>query len=762
MPALAEIWNLAVGQHQAGELAVAQQLYRQILAARPDFAPAWHHLGLIAFQTGQPAAALAHLDQALAIAPEMAAAHYDQGLVLQSLGRLQAAVAAYRRAAELAPDNAAPLNNLGAVLERQGELEAAIACFRRALERQPEFAEAHNNLGAALAQQGLLDEALACYQRAIALAPDYAEAHFNRGTAQRARQDLAEAAESYRRAIALRPNYAAAHSNLGNALCDLGALDAAVASYRRAIEIAPEFAEAHSNLGLALQAAGQVNEAVAAFRRALELRPQFAEAANNLGAALRERGELDAAAACLREALAWRPDYAEAHNNLGTVLKDRGELDAAIAAYRRAIELQPDFASAHSNLLFTLQFRPGSDAAVILQAHQRWNAAHVLPLVRSAGPHSNEPNPDRRLRIGYVSPDFRNHCQAFFTLPLLASHDRERFEIVCYSDVIRPDDLTERLRAHADQWRSIVGLSHEQAAHRIREDQIDILVDLTMHMARGRPLLFARKPAPVQVAWLAYPGTSGNAGIDYRLTDPHLDPPGTSDASYTEASIRLPETFWCYDPLTSQPAVNEPPAERSGCVTFGSLNSFCKLNAGVLRLWAEVLRAVEGSRLLLLAPEGTCRQMPLGVLTEAGVAPERVRFASPRPRPAYLALYHQIDIALDPLPYNGHTTSLDAFWMGVPVVTLVGGTVVGRAGLSQLTNLGLTELIAHSPDEYVAIAVGLAGDARRRSELRASLRERLQKSPLMDARRFARNIEAAYRLVWQRWCARTAFAWTTP
>lgn len=290
----------------------------------------------------------------------------------------------------------------------------------------------------------------------------------------------------------------------------------------------------------------------------------------------------------------------------------------------------------------------------------------------------------------------------------------------------------------------------------VREDQIDILVDLTMHMASGRPLLFARKPAPVQVCWLAYPGTAANTAIDYRLTDPFLDPLGQSDPYSLEESVRLADTFWCYDPLSAEPPVNPLPALTKGQVTFGCLNNFCKVNSGILKLWAKVLREVEGSRFMLLAPEGSSQSWALEELEQEGVERERISFVSHQPRQQYLELYHQIDIGLDTLPYNGHTTSLDSLWMGVPVVTLVGQTVVGRAGLSQLSNLGLTEFVAESPEEFVRIAVETASDLKRLSELRRSLRARMERSPLMDAPRFARNMEAAYRTMWQRWCAAAA------
>jgi predicted O-linked N-acetylglucosamine transferase (SPINDLY family) len=418
------------------------------------------------------------------------------------------------------------------------------------------------------------------------------------------------------------------------------------------------------------------------------------------------------------------------------------------------VELRPSYVAAHSSLVYSLHFCPGTDARTLYEEHRRWDRRFAEPIARLILPHPNEPAPERLLRIGYVSPDFRDHVVGRNLLPLFRAHDRRQFEIFCYSGVTRPDAVTELFRGHTDAWRDVTDRTDEQLAQVVREDRIDILVDLTLHMVGNRLLVFARKPAPVQVTFAGYPGTTGLSAIDYRLTDPYLDPPGLHDDHYSEESVRFFDSFWCYDPLDREPAVNPLPALANGFVTFGCLNHFGKVNRPVLRLWAEVMCAVAGSRLLLLAPEGPQRQSTLDRLGEDGVSPERVTFVAHQPQQAYLGLYRHIDVVLDTFPYNGHTTSLDSLWMGVPVITLVGQTAVGRAGLSQLTNLGLLELIGGTPEDFVRIAVDLAGDPPRLGELRATLRGRMEASPLMDVERFARAIEAAYRSMWQRWCAR--------
>lgn len=787
MLTIEEAIELARQSRHGGDINRCEAICRQILAQSPNCGPAWHLLGSAAHARSQRNEAVACHAQAAALLPNSAEVHYDWGHSLHVLNRLDEAARCYRRALELAPANFAALANLGAVLQQQGQLDDAAACYRAALVQRPQSAEVLTNLGMVLKDQGQLDEGLAACRRAVELSPHTALAHsnlgaalqasghlpeavacylrslaldardetlFNLGTAYRQLGQLDDAIRSYQQVLSLRPDHAEAYNNLGVAYKDQGRLAEALTAYDQALAIRPNYAEAHNNRGAVFQELGELERAIAAYRRALDCRPNFAEALGNLSIAYQDQDQLDAAQAALHQALAINPNYAEAHNYLGNVLKDQGRLDEAIACFHRALNRNSSLVVAHSNLLYSLQFAPGYDAAAICAEHQRWNARHALPLAPQQPRHANDPSPDRKLRIGYVSPDFRNHCQALFTTPLFSHHDHAQFEIFCYADVLQPDTFTARVQSYADAWRDISGLSDAQAADRIREDRVDLLVDLTIHMKRNHALLFARKPAPVQVCWLAYPGTTGLTAIDYRLTDPYLDPPGMFDRFYSEESIRLPDTFWCYDPLTSEPAVNELPALTNGYITFGSLNNFCKVSEGTLRLWARVLNAVENSRLITFISAGTHRDRTRDFLVHQGIAADRLTFVGRQSRSRYLQQYLQIDIGLDTFPYNGHTTSLDAFWMGVPVVTLVGDTVVGRAGLSQLTNLGLTELIAKTTDEYVAIITGLSGDLPRLAHLRSTLRHRLEQSPLMDAPRFTKNIEATYRKLWHRYCAK--------
>jgi predicted O-linked N-acetylglucosamine transferase (SPINDLY family) len=567
-----------------------------------------------------------------------------------------------------------------------------------------------------------------------------------------------EAIRYLRTVLQIQPQSADAHNNLANVLriadapAEPAKLDEAIAHYRAAVRLRPDFFEARNNLGIALLTQGQLNDAEVQLRRTLAIQPSNAHVHCNLGIVLWKQRRLDEAAACYERALELQPGNTDAHVNLGNILNDCGRIDDALAALRAALRLKPDAADIHSNLICLLRDHPRYDSRAIYEECTRWYRQHAEPLERFIGLHSNRPDPDRRLRVGYVSPDFREHACSSFTVPLLANHDRRALEVYGYSDVERPDDVTERLRGHADVWKTTVGLPDQQLADMIRSDRIDILVDLVMHTAKNRLLAFARKPAPVQVSWLAYPGTTGLRTIEYRLTDPYLDPPGLFDAFHCEESVRLPETFWCYDPLIDQPAVNALPAATRGALTFGCLCNFHKVNDVCLRLWSLVLTRLPRSRLLLVAPLEP-RERVLSILEACGIARERVEFAADRrPRLEYFKLYHRIDVALDTLPCNGATTTLDAFSMGVPTVSLIGQTVVGRAGFSLLSNLGLKELSAETPEQFVEIAAGLAGDTTRLHDLRQALRQRLQASPLMDGERFARNVEDAYRWMWQTWC----------
>ena len=741
--------NVFKGQ---GQLAAAVGQYQEAVRLKPDYADAYNNLGVAFRDQGQLAAAVGQYQEAVRLKPDYADAHYNLGNAFKDQGRLAAAVGQYQEALRLKSDYADAHLNLGNALQAQGRLAAAVAQYQEALRLKPDYVEAYNNLGKALKEQGQLAEAVRQYQTALRLNPDFIDAHLDLGNALLDQGQLAAAVAQYQQAIRLKPDLAGAYTNLGNALREQGQLAEAVTQHQEALRLKPDYVEAYNNLGNALREQGQLTAAVVQYQQALRLKPDYADAYNNLGVALNEQGQLAAAVVQYQEVIRLKPDYAEAHNNLGNALKDQGELNEAVACFRRTLELKPDYVGAHSNLVYTLTFCPGYDAQTLYEEHRQWNQRHAAPLVKSIQSHRNDRSPDRRLRIGYVSPDFRSHPVGRFLLPLLTAHDHGSFEIFCYASVRIPDTITDRCRAQADGWRHVLGLSDEQVAEAIRQNHIDILVDLTMHMADNRLLVFARKPAPVQVTYLAYCGTTGLNTIDYRLTDPYQDPPGRFDQFYSEQSIHLPKTLACYQPIGQTPCANRLPALKAGYVTFGSLNNFCKVTAATLAAWRKLLQEVPQSRLLLHSQVGKHRDQVSSFFAEQDISPDRLMFVGKVPMAEYFGIYERLDVALDPFPYGGGTTTCDALWMGVPVVSLAGQTAVGRGGVSILSNVGLPELVADDAKQYVDIAVELAQDLSRLSELRASLRDRMQASPLMDAPRFARNVEAAYREMWRRWC----------
>jgi predicted O-linked N-acetylglucosamine transferase (SPINDLY family) len=718
MPTLSDALAIAVAHHQAGRLDLAEEICRRILAAEPQYADALHLLGVIAHERGQHEVAVVHFRQAAALCLSNAEYANDLGVGLVAAGKTAEAVEAFQRALQLNSRYADAYGNLGKALAELGRLDEAVICYRQAAQLRPDDLEAALSLGAALLGCGEVEAAAACYRRSTQLKPDSAEAHLGLGTALEGQGNPHDALLSYRRALELKPDYADAYNNLGALLHSGGQTDDAISSHQQAIRLKPDYAEAHCNLGIAFQTLGRHAEAIACYHRALEL----------------------------------KPDYAEAHVNLGNARKDQGELRDALDCYRRAMALKPDSAPAHSNLLYTLHFCPDYDSRAIYLAHREWEQQHAAPLAEQQRPHANDRSPDRRLRVGYVSPDFRDHVVGRNLLPLFREHNRQEVEVFCYSDVLTPDHVTAQLRSSAAVWRSIVGLNHEQLADLIRQDAIDVLVDLTLHMAGSRLLAFARKPAPVQVTYLGYCSTTGLNAIDYRLTDPFLELPSGEERLYAEQSICLPETYWCYEPPADAPPVNAPPACEAGHVTFGCLNNFCKVTQPTLVAWCRLLKVVPRSRLLLHAHPGSHRDRVRNFLAEHDVSPERLSFVSFAPIAEYMRLYQQIDIALDPFPCGGGITTCDALWMGVPVVSLVGNTAVGRAGFSILSNVGLPELAARDTEQYVDIAVAMAQDLPRLADLRTTLRDRMRNSPLMDASRFARNVEAAYRAMWCRWC----------
>ncbi|MCZ6743022.1 MAG: tetratricopeptide repeat protein [Alphaproteobacteria bacterium] len=787
---VAALHLLGVVKLQDGDAAAAVELIGKAIALKPDYAEAHNNLGNALKDLERPEEAVAAFRKAAELKPDYAEAHNNLGNMLKIQGRLDEAMAAYRKAVELKADYAeafynlalvlvaqgnpadaeaaylkaltvkpnftAAYNDLGNTLKDLGRLEDAVAAFHKALEQKPHYAEAHNNLGNALKDLGRFDQAMAAYHKALQFKPDYAMAHNNIGVLLMKRDEPVEAEAAYRKALELKPDYVMALSNLGMALRDQGRLEEAVAAVRKALELEPDFAEAYCNLGTVFEDQGRLTDAEAAARKALELKPDIAAAHSNLGNAFRGQGKLVEAVASYHKALELDPDYAMGHNNLASALKDQGRLEEAMSAYRKSLELQPEQAEVHSNMLFVMNYDDRYAQEDIFAESRRWEEVHGAPQGGGGRRHANLPDPARRLRVGYVSPDFREHSVSYFLEPLLEEHDRSRFEVFCYAEVANPGDATARFRSLADGWYSTVGEKDAAIAERVQEDGIDILVDLAGHTANNRLRMFAHRPAPVQVSWLGYPNTTGLSAMDYRLTDAIADPQGADDALYSEILVRLPEGFLCYGPPADAPEVAGLPALEGGHVTFGSFNNLPKVAPRVVEVWARILDAVAGSRLLIksgpLADDET-RARYLEMFAAHGTDTGRIELLSRIPsKSGHLGAYGRVDIGLDPFPYNGTTTTCEALWMGVPVITLAGDRHSGRVGASLLTRVGLGEFITGTEEAYVAAAVKLAHDRDRLADLRKALRGRLQGSPLCDSEGFARQVEAAYRDMWRKWC----------
>ncbi len=567
--------------------------------------------------------------------------------------------------------------------------------------------------------------------------------------------DFGRAVDLIGRAIAVDGGVAVYHFNFGAALAELGRFDDAIAAYRRALEIEPDFAGVYDNLGIVLKAQGRIGEAVAAHGRAIELQPRMAAAFNNLSIALTAGGRLQEAVAACRQALEIEPGLAEACSNMGNALSSLGRFAEAVAAYREALKIRPGYAEAHSNLLFCMHYDDGVPASAIMEESRRWNQVHAVPRAARLPPPANDPNPDRRLRVGYVSPDFRRHAMSYFLEPLFAHRDRSAIEVFCYAEVGCPDAMTDVYRDLSDHWCSTVGMGASSVADRIREDRIDILIDLAGHTAGNRLLAFAERPAPIQLSHLAgYGQTTGMTVVDYMLTDPRLTPVGQEDR-FSEGLWRLPRCLVSFKPSSGWPATTALPAARCGHVTFAAFGKPVRITPATIALWSGALQAVRNARLLLKSPEldnASTRERLMSGFASHGVA-DRVDIEGvERGWGAAMDVYERVDIALDTFPTTGTTTTCIQLWMGIPVVTLASDAAHDRFAADFVNSAGLDEAIAHDPDDFARRAAMLAGDLHRLADIRAGLRDRMRASPLLDHEACARAVEDAYRQMWRKWC----------
>jgi protein O-GlcNAc transferase len=674
------------------------------------------------------------------------------GTIFTQQGRLSESIETLRRAVGLVPDDHEAHIGLANVLRYLGKLSEAEASYREAIRLKPDAVEAYGNLGVTLQGLGRLDEAEQSYRELIRLKPDCAEAHNNLGTVLRKLGYVRGAEASYREAIRLKPDYSHAHNNLANTLRDFGRFIEAELSCREAINLKPDFSEAHNNLGAVLYELGHLSEAEVSFRKAIQLTPNISEIHNNLGNVLKDLCRFGEAEASYRESLSLKPDNAEAHSNLGLTLRYLGRLADAELSIRKAIEISPTNATYYSGLLMTLLYMEKSSEEV-------WNASQGFGRAFDLHPRINWPrkknstNPSRRIRVGYVSGDFRNHSVAYFIKNIFALHDRNKFAIYAYSTCAQEDSITASFKKMSDHWRKCSHITDEFFVNQILRDRIDLLVDLSGHTAHNRLTVFTYKPAPIQITWVGYPGTTGLKAMDYRITYESIDPKGTSDEYNSEKLIRLPDHTISFEPLGSTPNVNELPALSNSFFTFGCCNIHSKITISTIDLWVKILRIIPHSRFILANANDASEPQKYFIkeISKFGLNIDRLILKPRLSLDDYWSLHHEIDLQLDTFPYNGGTTSLQSLWMGVPVLTLAGTMAQSRVGMAVLKRVGLNSFIAKTSEEYILIAKFWSKNLNKLNRIRKSLRGILSSSD-EKSDSLTSYLEAAYQQIWIDYC----------
>lgn len=683
----------------------------------------------------------------LARAFSTAVKHYQAGLHDQARQLLILTL-------ERRPDHADSMYLLASIAGQSGDAELAEGLLRQAIAIESHKTPYWILLGNLLQRGDRLEESAACYKMTLSLDPNCVDAYYNWGNTLERQGRNREAMEFFEQSVRLEPRHVQARNNLANQYRRAGRFEEAAAQLETARRLDPQSMPVVLNLGNIHMDNGEYTKALACFDQAIAMAPALAVLYNNRGNALRNLKRIPEALEAYEKAIEFEPGRAEFRVNRGSALQTQGRLGEALESFRHALELAPEVAAAHGSALFTLHYDPETSVEELLEAHREWARRHTSGLGRAGRPFRNRRNPDKRLRIGYVSADFRQHPVAYFVAPVLASHDRQQVEVYCYASAVKRDDWTARIRKSAAQWRNAASMSDLELAAQIEQDGIDILVDLAGHTAGNRLEAFARKPAPVQVSWLGYFNTTGLEAMDYLAVDEVICPE-SDRAPYVEQALRPGGCYLAYRGPDYAPPVTPPPAGEKGYVTYGCFNTLSKVTADVLRLWARLLRADPAARLVLKnavlddpLSQQTCRE----TLESEGVESGRVTLAGQSPHRELLAAYAGVDVALDPFPYNGGTTTCEALWMGAPVVTLAGGRFVSRVGETILRHAGCGEWVAHSQEEYIEIALALGSNLERLRAIRAGLRETVRSSVLGDVKGFTRRWEHALRVAWKKWC----------
>jgi predicted O-linked N-acetylglucosamine transferase (SPINDLY family) len=739
----------------SGQLEQAKSLYSRLVEIDGKDEEAWLMLAAVMGETGSIDEALRCAQQAIAVDPQYLEAYLTQAHLFHRCGRNDEALQSAQQAAEGDPSYTDAWLFLAGVAGQLQRWEDAHAWATRALSLEPENAEAHVNLGNALYHQQRFEEAAASYRSALTLQPGSIPAMLGLGNALLAQGEFSDAAAILEQAMQTEPDRSDIKSSLGICYASQNRPAEAIAILSEVVAEQPDNLPAQLSLGRALSLNGDPDAAIDCLNSAVQLAQDSVQARVYLGHALKRANRLTEAAVAYEEAQSLAPNNGELHYFAAGVYLEQGRVDESINALRQALQLEPDLMLARSALVYALNYPSDINPESKLEEALTWYDMYAAS-VHAHCAHSNSPDPDRRLRIGYLSPDFRDHSVAFFLAPLLDQHHSDNMEIYCYSNVEQPDARTMQLQNAAHHWRDINRHTDAQVADQIVADQIDILVDLAGHTLGGRLGVFALKPAPVQVSYLGYPATTGVAAIDYRFTDNIADPQGMTDQYHVETLVRLPHGFLCYTPPDDAPSVATSPATDKGYVTFGSFNHICKISANTLSVWAAIMGRVPDSRLVLkykALNDTTTRSRILERFQEHDIAADRIDLLDFVPsRQAHLDTYGQVDIALDTFPYNGTTTTCEALWMGVPVVTLAGREHAGRVGASLLRQVGLESYIADTEQDYIDIAATAASNPQRNTELRHSLRSMVATSELCDQDGFADSIGETYRTLWKKWC----------
>jgi predicted O-linked N-acetylglucosamine transferase (SPINDLY family) len=748
-------YNFATALRVAGQLSRAKQSFEHALKINPAYAEALSGLGNTLRDLGEFESAIERYRSAISVNPSYAEAHYNLATTLKDIGMVDASVSSFRNALTINPSFAEAHNNLGNALRALGRLSDAEVHQLKAVALRPTSAEFNYNLGTTQLDQGQASKAISSFNAALALNPVHAESHCNLGNAYRDIGRLNDAVIAYTNAVQLNPGMAIAHNNLGATLKNMGRLDDAIKSLSRALELKPDFAECHGNLGAALRDLGQFDAAGERYKTALHLSPGLVEAHCNMGVVLRDQGRLQEALLCFQEAAVIKPSFPDVHNGLAMTLQALWRPIEAEKSFRRAVELDPNNATYHSNLLFHLELHPSKDTSGLCSEYQNFEQKFEAPFVKNWPTHSNIKDAAKVLRVGFVSGDLRNHSIANFIEPII-NHlaAMPQLQLHAYNNFVHEDAVTKRISQSFAHWTSVYGVSDADLAQQILDDGIDILIDLSGHSGYNRLQTFARKPAPIQVTWMGFPGTTGLQAMDYYLSDQYFLPPGEFDSQFTERIVHLPASA-VFQPSPESPPVTELPALRNGYVTFGSFNRPNKISRDVIRLWSQVLHALPDARLLLAAmpADGTDPQL-LEWFQSEGIDPQRLSFHKMCALTSYLGLHAQVDICLDTFPYNGGTTTLHALWMGVPTLTLAGTTAAGRTGASILGHVGLNAFLATSEQDFVQKGHDLASDLDALSTVRVSLRERFLRSSMGQPAVVAAGLESALRAMWLTWCNR--------